>query len=195
MMVIGLTGGIGSGKSTVAHMFRDLGIPVYDSDNEAKRLMVSSPELKKAIMHLLGEEAYLDGKLNRGYIAEKVFGDPGTLQRLNSLVHPAVRLDFDRWVSAQTAPYVIQETALIFESGTENLYDRVILTTAPVQLRVDRVTKRDGSAKKEVMQRIKNQMGDGLKSKKANYSIDNIDLDTTRTQIQKLHNNLLKLVD
>ena len=123
MMIVGLTGGIGSGKSTVAKMFMELGVPVYDSDAEAKKLMATSPEVKSKIIELLGNEAYSNDVLNRSYIANKVFKDPILLEKLNGIVHPAVREHFLKWVKRKETPYVIQETALIFENDAHDKYD------------------------------------------------------------------------
>lgn len=194
MMIVGLTGGMGSGKSTVAQMFRDLGVPVYDSDAEAKQLMVNSIELKNAIIALLGENAYADATLDKGYIAEKVFKDPELLEKLNALVHPAVRTDFKQWAAQQKAPYVIQETALIFENGIQDFYDRILLVTAPLKLRIKRVMDRDGVTEKQILERIEHQLGDDEKEDQAHFCIQNIDLKTTRETVEELHQKLLHLV-
>ena len=131
MTVVGLTGGIGSGKTTVAKLFSAVGVPVYNSDKQAKELMQNSEVLIKKIKALLGGESYKERKLNRAYIAQKVFKDKGLLAGLNAIVHPAVREDFLDWITHQKHPYVIQETALLFENKTEELYDKIILVTAP----------------------------------------------------------------
>ena len=143
MKIVGLTGGIGSGKTTVAHMFASQGIPVYNSDERAKELMVSSKELVNGIKSLLGEDAYTEDELNRGYVARRVFTDKALLQSLNDLVHPAVRNDFDDWTSEQNAPYVIQEAAILFENGAYEKFDSMILVTAPKMLRLKRIMQRD----------------------------------------------------
>ncbi|WP_431161725.1 dephospho-CoA kinase [Flagellimonas beolgyonensis] len=193
MMLVGLTGGIGSGKSTVAQMFRDLGVPVYDSDKEAKSLMVNSPKLKSAIIDLLGDNAYTGKTLNRSYIAELVFKDTGLLQKLNKIVHPAVRQHFLKWASEQSAPYVIQETALIFENGAQDNYSATILVTAPLEMRLKRVMERDGVAKQVVLERMKNQMDDNQKIDLAQFCIENIDLEATKEKVRGLHAKLLAL--
>ncbi len=192
-MLVGLTGGIGSGKSTVAQMFRDLGVPVYDSDKEAKSLMVNSPKLKSAIIDLLGDNAYTGKTLNRSYIAELVFKDTGLLQKLNKIVHPAVRQHFLKWASEQSAPYVIQETALIFENGAQDNYSATILVTAPLEMRLKRVMERDGVAKQVVLERMKNQMDDNQKIDLAQFCIENIDLEATKEKVRGLHAKLLAL--
>lgn len=195
MIVVGLTGGIGSGKSTVSGMFKDLGVPVYDSDSEAKRLMTTSAELKKAIIKLLGKRAY-DGKtLNRSFIANQIFENPETLQKLNKIVHPAVRTDFLEWTEIQEAPYVIQETALIFENEAQENYDYVILVTAPEDLRLQRVMERDEASKEEVLNRMRNQMSDDKKVALSNFCIDNINLEITKKRVAKLHQRLVRQAD
>ncbi|WP_127020814.1 dephospho-CoA kinase [Flagellimonas beolgyonensis] len=190
MMLVGLTGGIGSGKSTVAQIFRDLGVPVYDSDKEAKSLMVNSPELKSAIIDLLGDNAYTGKTLNRSYIAELVFKDVRLLQKLNKIVHPAVRQHFLKWANEQSAPYVIQETALIFENGVQDNYSATILVTAPLEMRLKRVMERDGVGKQVVLERMKNQMDDNQKIDLAQFCIENIDLEATKEKVRGLHAKL-----
>ncbi|MDC6386829.1 dephospho-CoA kinase [Flagellimonas taeanensis] len=193
MKIVGLTGGIGSGKSTVAKMFRELGVPVYDSDSEAKQLMASSSKVRNAIINLLGEAAYQKKELNRPFVAEKVFKDPRLLQKLNAIVHPAVREHFKEWAKDQNAPYVVQETALIFENGAQDHYDRIILVTAPLDVRLKRVMERDGVGPKTVLERMKNQMDDGDKVDLAHFCIENMDLETTRKRVEELHTKLMAL--
>lgn len=192
-MVVGLTGGIGSGKSTVAKMFRELGVPVYDSDIEAKKLMSSSKEVIAAIIALLGNEAYENGYLNRSYIANKVFKDPELLQKLNGIVHPAVGNHFIQWAKEQKTPYVIQESALIFENGSQDKYDRTILVTAPVATRIQRVVERDSVDKEAVVDRLENQLKDEEKLGMADYLLENLDLDKTKNKVKELHLKLLAL--
>ncbi|MGX1929119.1 dephospho-CoA kinase [Flagellimonas sp. 2504JD4-2] len=193
MIVVGLTGGIGSGKSTVANMFRELGVPVYDSDVEAKQLMNTSAKIKKAVKALLGKNAYVEGALNRGYIADKVFNDPTLLQELNAIVHPEVRNHFLDWTENQTSNYVVQETALIFENRVQENYDYVLLVTAPIELRMERVMDRDGASEKEILDRMKNQMDDDGKMKLTDFCIKNINLKTTKREVEKLHRKLNRL--
>ncbi|MEL7268926.1 MAG: dephospho-CoA kinase [Bacteroidota bacterium] len=194
-MRIGLTGGIGSGKSTVANMFRELSVPVYDSDLRAKVLMNESKPLQKDIIALFGELAYLDNELNRPWIAQQVFGNAALLEQLNGLVHPAVREDFIVWSEAQKASYIIQETALIFENGMESYYDQIILVTAPKTVREERVMLRDGVPKEKVQQRMAHQLEDELKSAKSQFIIENITLEDTLKQVRKIHEALLLLSD
>ena len=150
-MIVGLTGGIGSGKSTVGAMFQKLGVPIYNSDLEAKNLMSRSKKIKRDIEVLLGKESYLDGQLNKEYIAKIVFKDSKLLQGLNNIVHPAVRSHFKMWCKRQNVPYVIQEAAIIFENGTNEFYDKIILVTAPKDIRIQRVVARDGFCPEAVM--------------------------------------------
>ncbi|MDF0716180.1 dephospho-CoA kinase [Muricauda sp. 334s03] len=193
MMIVGLTGGIGSGKSTVANMFRELGIPVYDSDKEAKILMSTSQEVKEAITDLLGKEAYTADGLNRSFIAEKVFRDTELLEKLNGIVHPAVGKHFMQWAEAQESPYVIQETALIFENNAQGKYDYTILVTAPVKTRIQRVVDRDGLEKQAVVDRMQNQLDDGQKLDLTDFLLENLELDKTKRKVKELHLKLLAL--
>ncbi|WP_108422898.1 dephospho-CoA kinase [Muricauda amoyensis] len=193
MRIVGLTGGIGSGKSTVARMFRELGVPVYDSDSEAKQLMTSSDKVREAIIGLLGETAYQGKELNRSFVAEKVFKNPELLQKLNAIVHPAVRNHFKEWAKAQNAPYVVQETALIFENGSQDHYDHIILVTAPLDVRLNRVMERDGVGPKAVLERMKNQMDDADKVDLAHFCIENLDLETVKERVKELHTKLMAM--
>lgn len=191
MKFVGLTGGIGSGKSTVAAMFQELGVPVYNSDERAKRLMNTSKKIKKQLIELLGKKAFQDNKLNRPFIAEKVFNDASLLSQLNGIVHPVVRENFMSWSKKQNSPYVIQETALIFENKSQELYDIIILVTAPKEARINRVLSRDKTTKEQVEARMNNQLDDSLKIPMANYIVENIDLKSTRTKVIEVHKAIL----
>ena len=191
-MIVGLTGGIGSGKSTVAKFFKALGVPVYDSDDQAKRLMKSSKKIRKKIIALLGEEAYQDKALNKPFIAKLVFGDEELLEKLNGIVHPAVRKHFLKWYQKQTHPYVVQETALLFENKSSDFYDKIILVTAPVKTRIARVMSRDNSSEEQVMARIKNRLEDAVKIELSNYIIENINLEETKDKVITLNKALLE---
>lgn len=173
MLLIGLTGGIGSGKSTVAKVFETLGIPVYYADDAAKRLMNTNENLKQEIIRQFGSESYKDGILNRAYIASIVFGNKEKLNQLNSLVHPATIEDSQQWVNQQTAPYIIREAALLFESGAHKGLDYVIGVSAPLHLRIQRVTQRDGLSKEEIEQRISRQMDEEEKMRLCDFVITN----------------------
>ena len=191
MKVIGLTGGIGSGKSTVAEYFRELGIPVFDSDSAAKRLMNDSEQLRKEISNLFGDKAYQKGILNREFLAERVFNDAALLEGLNAIVHPAVRREFQEWVAKQDAPYVIQEAAILFEVGAYKLLDEMILVWAPKELRIKRVMKRDSKTREQVLARMDNQWGDTEKTALSDHIIENIHLEETQNQVLAIHASIL----
>ena len=192
MKVIGLTGGIGSGKSTVARMFELLNVPVYFADKEAKKLMNTTSKLKLGIVQLFGEQAYLNNELNRGYIADIVFNNKEKLKALNALVHPEVRKHFMAWVAAQSGPYVIQENALIFEKNDQHLFDKVILVTADRKIRIKRVMDRDDVSEKQVIERMLNQWDDASKTKLADFVIYNDNLEKTKAQVRHIHQLLIE---
>ncbi|SDS84563.1 dephospho-CoA kinase [Gillisia sp. Hel1_33_143] len=187
MKIVGLTGGIGSGKTTVANFFKDLGVPVYIADDAGKRLMATSEDVKKAVIHLFGKDAYIEGSLNRKLIAAEVFNDAEKLEQLNQIVHPAVAKDFSEWLSLQKFPYVIYEAAILFEAGGYKKCDLVLLVTAPKKSRLERVQKRDQSSLSEIEARMQHQWSDEQKQELANYEILNIDLDNTESQVKNLH--------
>jgi dephospho-CoA kinase len=191
-MKVGLTGGIGSGKSTVARIFRVLGIPVYDADSAAKRLMETDPGLQAAIRRQFGEAAYTEGRLNRAYIAGIVFNDPEQLQALNALVHPVTIRDADAWALQQTAPYTIKEAALMFESESFHHLDAVIGVSAPLPLRIRRVMQRDQTTAEAVQARISKQMDEGIKMKLCDYIIVNDEQQMLLPQVLQLHEVLLE---
>lgn len=158
MIKVGVTGGIGSGKTTVCRIFGSLGVPVYYADARAKQLVLEDQSLRDGYRQLFGSDVYTDeGLLNRKLIADRIFNNPKLLEKVNSLVHPAVRKDFDIWCNEQSAPVVIQEAAILIEGGGYQLMDRVILVTAPEELRIERVMSRDDTTRKMVEQRMKSQ--------------------------------------
>ncbi|WP_350292057.1 dephospho-CoA kinase [uncultured Croceitalea sp.] len=190
-MIVGLTGGIGSGKSTISGLFKELGVPVYDSDKEAKLFMNTSKSVRKAIIALLGKKAFKDDTLNRDYISGKVFKDNELLERLNKIVHPEVKKHFKKWSLEQDAPYVIQETALIFENKNQDNYDKIILVTAPIEIRIARVIERDSVTKSLILDRINNQLTDAEKMDRADFIVENINLKKTAESIKHIHDQLL----
>ncbi|WP_019669472.1 dephospho-CoA kinase [Eudoraea adriatica] len=194
MKIIGLTGGIGSGKTTVAKLFEELGVPVYNSDLKAKKLMQNSKKLRTAVIDLLGKESYVLQKLNKKYIADKIFDDKELLQKLNAIVHPAVRQDFIKWAKRKSAPYVIQEAAILFENNSYKTFDKIILVKAPKEVRVQRVLTRDAISEKEILTRMENQWDDSKKIPLADYVIENTDLEKTKIQVEKIHHELTKMV-
>lgn len=191
MKYVGLTGGIGSGKSTVAKMFMQLGVPVYNSDERAKHLMNNSTDIKKRLVELLGKESYKEGQLNRAFIAKKVFNDTELLAQLNAIVHPVVREDFLNWANQQDFCYVIQETALLFENEAQNLYNYVILVTAPKEERISRVVNRDSVTREQVIARMDNQLKDDEKLNLSDYVVENIDIERTKSSVLQVHASIV----
>lgn len=195
MLKIGLTGGIGSGKSTVAKIFEILGIPVYYADDAAKRLMNTDAELKREIIQHFGDRSYTGGELDRSYISERVFDNKENLQLLNSLVHPVTKRDAEEWMLRQTAPYAIKEAALIFETGLREWLDYVIGVSAPQALRIARTIKRDAVTEEEVLSRMKNQMEEETKMGMCDFVLYNDEQQPVLIQVLKLHQKLLALSD
>jgi dephospho-CoA kinase len=191
MLKIGLTGGMGSGKTTVAHIFEVLGIPVYYADEAAKGLMNEDPALRQQIEKLFGPGVYKEGKLDRHLLGSLVFSDIEKLRQLNDIVHPATRKDGVRWMSLQKAPYAIKEAALIFEAGIQSDFDYVIGVTAPESLRISRVIKRDGSSREKVLERIRQQMNEEEKMKRCDFVIANDEKEAVLPQAIRLHEHLL----
>lgn len=195
MKKIGLTGGIGSGKSTVARIFEVLGIPVYYADGAAKKLMNENEELKASIIDAFGTVAYVNGNLNREYIAGQVFNSNKKIELLNSLVHPATIKDAVEWIQIQKAPYVIKEAALIFESGSNKNLDYVIGVRSPLVLRIQRAMDRDNISADEVKARMDKQMNEDLKLQLCDYVIVNDEQQMLIPQVLALHDRFLKLAN
>jgi len=176
MKIIGLTGGIGSGKSVVADLFRTLSIPVYESDARAKLLMNTNADLRKKIEALVGPQSYSNGEINRPWMAEQVFGNKDLLQQLNSIVHPAVQADAITWANSPelvNSPYVIKESAILLEENLAEQLDGIILVVAPVTVRIERVMKRDGMTNAQVEERIQHQWTDEKKIPLSDYVVYN----------------------
>ena len=191
MKIVGLTGGIGSGKSTIATLFQAMGIPVFIADTEAKKILASSSVVREKVISLLGVRAYSNDVPNRDYIAQLVFNDPDLLAGLNAIIHPQVHISFLQWVKKQEAPYCIKEAAILFENGGFTECDATILVTAPTKLKIERVLARDKTSLKSIQQRMENQWEDQKKIPMASYVIENIDLTSTKNQVQKVHKTLL----
>lgn len=187
MYKIGITGGIGSGKSTVCALFREQGVAVYDSDAEAKRLMAESADLRSRLIEAFGEECYNAEGLDRKYLASKAFGCEEALQRLNSIVHPAVREDFRAWAERQRGSYVVLESAILFEAGFENEVDATLAVMAPLEERVRRTMERDGVEREQVMERIKHQMSDDELHARANRTLVNLRREYLESDVEQLH--------
>lgn len=195
MKVVGITGGIGSGKTTVSKLFETLGIPVYYADAQAKRMMTSNPKVKREVKALLGPLAYhQNGKPNRTYIAHKVFNDAEILNRLNQIVHPAVRMDAERWVETfktnPETPYVLQEAALLVETGSYKGMNALIVVSCPEEIRIDRVMRRDKLNYESVLLKIKNQMKEEEKVKVADFVIINDGKSLLIPQVWAIHRKL-----
>ena len=193
MFRVGLTGGIGSGKSTVAHVFEILGIPVYYADKEAKRLMNEDPDIRRHVIAHFGEAAYSDNILNRRFLAEIVFKDKEKLQLLNSLVHPITIAKAEEWMQKHNTPYVIKEAALIFESGSQEGLDYVIGVSAPLHVRIQRTMKRDNVSREEVLRRMQNQIQESIKMRLCDFIIRNDDQHLVLPQVLALHEKLKRL--
>lgn len=192
MIRVGLTGGIGSGKSTVARVFEVLGIPVYYADEATRQLMNTDEALKKEIINNFGEESYSNGQLNRPYVASIVFSNKEKLDLLNALTHPATIRHANEWMQQQTSPYVIKEAALIFESGSAENLDYVIGVAAPKPLRIQRVMERDHISSEEVQKRMSRQLSEEMKMKLCDFVLINNELELLTPQVLALHEQLLK---
>jgi len=190
MRKVGLTGGIGSGKSTVAQVFQTLGVPVYSSDLASRRLMNEDPAMIAAITTAFGSGAYVDGRLNRAFLASVVFKDPAQLALLNAIVHPATIRDGEAWIAAQTGPYAIRESSLIFEAGMQAQFDVIIGVSAPAALRIRRVTERDGSKPEAVQERMRNQIQEDIKMRLCDFVILNDDQHPVLPQVLDIHHRL-----
>ncbi len=193
MIQVGITGGMGSGKTTVCQLFAQLGIPVYDADAAAKRLMTEDTELKSRIIDLFGEEAYTAAGLNRALISKVAFSEPEKLDQLNALVHPAVANDTQKWAALQKSPYVLKEAALLYESGSFKSLDKIIVVTAPEGLRIDRVMARNHFTRAQVLERLKNQWPEEEKIKRADFVIQNDGHKALIPQVLEIHAALLRL--
>lgn len=191
MLKIGLTGGIGSGKSTVAKVFEVLGIPVYKADDEAKKLMATNPELIEKIKANFTNEAYINGQLNKAFISSQVFNNKEKLTLLNSLVHPFTIEDGKKWMSQQQTPYAIKEAALIFESGSQAEFDLIIGVYAPIALRIHRAMQRDHVDKEKIHERMQNQIKEEIKMKLCDEVLINNEQVLLLPQIIALHEKLL----
>ena len=191
MYKVGITGGIGSGKSTATRMLEGMGVAVYLSDNRAKELMCNDEALREQIVARFGAEAYVDGVLNRPYLAERVFSNEAELAALNALVHPAVMADFDAWAEEQESPYVVIESAILFEAGLDSRVDCVVSVLAPTELRIERTMQRDGMSREEVERRIANQISDDERAHRSKYTIVNISLEELEEDVEQLHRRLV----
>ena len=184
--IIGLTGGIGSGKTTIANEFLSLGIPVYIADDEARKLMQST-EVVNAVRTVFSNSVFENNKLNREKLAEIVFSDPEKLEQLNTIVHPAVKRHFDEWIlNHKDVPFVIYEAAILFESGGYKNCDFIISVTAPLETRIKRVIDRDKTTREQVLKRINMQWDDEKRISKSDFVIKNTNIEETKSEIVKI---------
>lgn len=190
-MKLGVTGGIGSGKTSVCRVFNVLGIPVFSADPEAQKIMNSDEEIRKGINKIAGRDLYEGGNLDRRKLASLIFSNPDILAKVNELVHPAVFAYFEKWTNEQTAPYSIMEAAILFESGASKLVDRVVTVVAPLEERILRVIKGKKLSRKQIMDRIRNQMDDESRIKLSDYVINNSENDMIIPAILKIHEDIL----
>lgn len=192
MTKLGITGGIGSGKSIVSTYLQHTGIPVYYCDNEAKRLMIEDKKMIDSIQRILGHEAYKEGSLNRAFVAQQIFTDPNLLKQMNAIVHPAVIADFERWSLHQHLPLVAMETAILFESQFDRAVDYIIHVSANLETRIQRTIQRDKTSRSAVESRIKNQMNEAELARLSHFVIDNNDEIPLTPQIEKILSQLIK---
>ena len=190
---VGLTGGIGSGKSTVAQIFEVLGIPVYYADVAAKKIMNEDEGLRSAITNIFGEQAYSHNILDRKYISSIVFSNPAKLQQLNALVHPATKKDGEAWMHQQASPYAIHEAALIFEAKVSERLDHVIGVSSPIELRIKRAMERDKVSREEVLKRMDQQLDEEVKMSKCDFILMNDEQQLLIPQVLELHEKLIGL--
>ncbi|HSO78323.1 MAG TPA: dephospho-CoA kinase [Bacteroidales bacterium] len=190
---LGVTGGIGSGKTTVCRIFRVLGVPVFMADEVARSLMNSDSDIARGINSIAEKDLYTTGELDRRELARLIFNQPDLLRRVNAVVHPAVLRDFEEWTSSVKAPYVIMEAAVLFESNADKTVDRVVSVSAPVEERISRVMGRSGMTRMEVLDRINNQLEDEEREEQSYYVINNADKEMIIPEILKIHNDMLRL--
>lgn len=192
MKIVGITGGMGSGKSTIARFFAQWGVPIYQADLEARKLSDTDPEIRLAVIQLLGDKAYANDRMDRPYVAGKVFRDEALLQKLNGIIHPAVAKHFEDWVNNQNTPYVMKEAAILFETGGHMACDWTLLVTAPEEVRVERIILRDGLTQDEIRSRLDKQWPDERKLPLADFHIENLDLKQAEIEAKKVHESILK---
>ena len=194
MILVGLTGGIGSGKSTVINYFKELGITCYQADDEAKKLMNSDKGLIKKIKNSFGDSIYINSKLDRKKLSDIVFIDKQKLELLNSIVHPYVNRHFENYCKGLEDIYIIKEVAIIFEIGTQNKFDKIILVRAPKEDRVKRIINRDKCNRQDAINRINNQIADDDKIDQCDFIIDNINLEEISNKVLNIHNSILNSI-
>ena len=194
MKIIGLTGGIGSGKSSVLEIFKKIGISTYNADESAKKLISSDKKIIYSIKQLFGEDIYDKNELNSKLVSKIVFNDKEKLKSLNSIIHPAVAIDFDNFCfKHRDETYIVKEAAIIFETKTEKLFNKIIYVKAPKEIRVDRVMQRDNLSRDDVLNRIQNQINETSIIDKCDFIIDNINFSELEEKVLEIHNTLISL--
>ena len=194
MKIVGLTGGIGSGKSTVLEIFKKIGVNTYNADESAKKLISSNKKIIYSIKQLFGEDIYNENDLNSELVSKIVFNHKEKLKSLNSIIHPEVAKDFDSFcLNNKDKKYIVKEAAIIFETKTENLFDKIVYVRAPKEIRIDRVMLRDNVSKEDVLNRIRNQIAEHLIIDKCDYIIDNIDLNDLEKKVIEINNSIISL--
>lgn len=194
MTIVGLTGGIGSGKSTVAKAFQAYGIPVYISDDEAKALMVTSSEIITELKAVFGAEAYINGALNKPYISDKIYNDKALLQKMNAIVHPRVAQHFKDWVSAQQAPYVLKEAAILFESNAHKNCNFIITVVLDKATKIERLLQRDQTTVAKIEAIMKQQWPDERRIELSDFVIENDTMEHMQHQVDQIHNTILNKI-
>ena len=190
MKIIGLTGGIGSGKSTVLELFKILGVKTYSADESAKKLVNTDPYLINLIKSSFGENIYDKGQLNSKKLSKIVFEDTEKLKLLNSIIHPVVAKDFKLFLNSNNEDYIVKEAAIIFETKSENNYDKIIFIQSPLEIRIERVINRDNISREEVMKRINNQIDENLIIDKCDYVIRNENIEDLEDKVLSIHLDL-----
>jgi len=191
MKKVAVTGGIGTGKTTVSNLFEKIGIPVFNSDEIAKKLMHNDKQLKSDIIKAFGNESYINNELNRAYLSDIVFNDETLLNKINSIVHPQVGKEFNQWLLNQQSKYIIYESAIIFENNSEDLFDKIICVIAPEEDVISRVMKRNSFSRDKVISIISNQLPDQVKINKADYIIENINKSDLTDRVLEIHNKII----
>ena len=186
MKRIGITGGIGAGKSLVAEIIKAMGYPVYNSDERAKELTESNPKIKEGLIHLFGEEIYQNDTLNKFALAQAIFSDESLREKVNALIHPIVREDFNLWALAQNNSLVFNESAILFETGSFKNFDAIILVYAPKELRIQRIMKRDNFSENEVLKRMNSQFSDEEKYQLTEFRVLNDEQTPLLEQVEKI---------
>jgi len=194
MKIIGLTGGIGSGKSSVLEIFKKIGISTYNADESAKKIINSDKKIIYSIKQLFGEDIYDENELNSKLVSKIVFNDKEKLKSLNLIIHPAVAIDFDNFCfKHRDETYIVKEAAIIFETKTENLFNKIIYVKAPKEIRIDRVMQRDNLSRDDVLNRIQNQINETSIIDKCDFIIDNINFTELEEKVLEIHNTLISL--